>query len=65
MSHSPRLVVIHPLDDEPEVKLTPSDAGRLRLSRTVRWSLFALRAYLVVIIALVAYRIFVLAAGKS
>ena len=65
MSHSPRLVVVHPLDDQPEVKLTPAAAGHIRLSRTVRWSLFALRAYLVVIIALVVYRIYVLAAGKS
>ncbi|HWZ60582.1 MAG TPA: hypothetical protein VNW46_16490 [Gemmatimonadaceae bacterium] len=61
MSPQPRLVVIHPLDDEPEIKRTPAAAGRMRMSRTVRWALFALRAYLVVIVALVVYRVYVLA----
>jgi hypothetical protein len=61
MSPKPHLVVIHPLDDEPEVKRSTAAAGRMRMSRTVRWSLFALRAYLVVIVALVVYRVYTLA----
>lgn len=62
-SPRPRLVVIHPLDDEVEEKLTPATAGRMHLSPSVRWSLFTLRAYLVLMMVLVAYRVYALATG--
>ena len=55
------LVVIHPLDDVAEEKLSPAHAGHMRMSASVRWSLFALRAYLVLMTALVAYRVYTLA----
>jgi hypothetical protein len=60
----PLLVVLHPLDDAPEVKLDPARAGRMHLTRSVKWSLFALRAYLTLIMLLVAYRVYVLAKGR-
>jgi hypothetical protein len=61
----PRLVVIHPLDDEAETKLTPATAGRMHLSPSVRWSLFTLRAYLLLMIGLVVYRVCALATGAG
>lgn len=64
-SCAPHLVVIHPLDDEAEAKLTPSTAGRMHLSPSVRWSLFTLRAYLILMIALVAYRVIALATSAA
>lgn len=56
-------VVIHPLDDAPEQKRNPHTAGRLRLTWTMIAALWALRAYLVAITLLVAYRVYVLARG--
>lgn len=51
-------LVIHPLDDTPEAKLvvTP-EMGRIKLTRSVKASLFALRAYLIIMLVLVAYRV--------
>lgn len=57
----PHLVVIHPLDDAHEEKVALAAAGHLQMSASVRWSLFTLRAYLVLMVALVAYRVFTLA----
>lgn len=48
--------VIHPLDDEPEAKCDPENLGPMRMSRSVRTSLFLLRLYLIVMVALVGYR---------
>ena len=51
-------IVVHPLDDEPEAKRDPAAAGQMQMTTAVKWSLFALRAYLTIIILLVAYRVF-------
>ena len=56
-------VVIHPLDDAPERKLIPADVGRMRMSRTVKLALVALRVYLILIVLLVVYRVIILATG--
>ena len=47
--------VVHPLDDIPEEKLNANDLGPMTMTRSVRWSLFALRGYLVLMGVLVAY----------
>ena len=47
--------VVHPLDDVPEVKCNADDLGPMPMTRGVKWSLFALRAYLVVMGLLVGY----------
>jgi hypothetical protein len=62
----PELRVIHPLDDHPEAKrsLSGGTAG-MRMSRTVKWWLGALRAYLVLITVLVIIRFVQLAAGHA
>ncbi len=52
--HLPRIV--HPLDDVPEEKLYHPGLGRMALTPAVRFSLFALRAYLALMILLVAWR---------
>ena len=48
--------VIHPLNDAVEVKHNPDNLGPIALSRSVRFSLLTLRAYLMVMGVLVAYR---------
>jgi hypothetical protein len=50
--------VVHPLDDVPEEKLCPArlNMGLMHMSGSRRWSLLALRAYLIVIVLLVSYR---------
>ena len=50
-------VVIHPLDDRPEQKVDLAQLGPMRMTRTVRWSLVALRGYLVLMLLLVAYHV--------
>jgi hypothetical protein len=49
--------VIHPLLDEPEVKLSADGLGRLKVSPSVRLCLFALRAYLVCMFILLGYHL--------
>ncbi len=49
--------VLHPLDDVPEQKLSYKDVGLIRMTPTVRLSLMALRVYLLLMIALVFYRV--------
>jgi hypothetical protein len=49
--------VVHPLDDRPEQKCTDENLGPMKMSRSVRISLFALRAYLIAMVALVFYRL--------
>ncbi|HKV41898.1 MAG TPA: hypothetical protein VJX67_22025 [Blastocatellia bacterium] len=51
-----RFVVIHPLDDLPEEKCAIESLGHIRMTAGVKWSLFALRAYLVLMVVLVFYR---------
>lgn len=53
--------VIHPLDDEPEAKVNTESLGRMPLTRTVKWSLVSLRAYLVLMLLLVTFRVLQLA----
>lgn len=50
------LPIIHPLDDLPEEKLFRVDLGRMRMTRTVRFALIALQAYLVLILFLAGFQ---------
>ena len=49
--------VVHPLDDHPESKRDVSALGPIAMTTTVRRSLFALRAYLILMTGLVAYHV--------
>ena len=51
--------VPHPLDDVPEVKLYRPELGRMRMTGAVRASLVLLRAYLALMVLLVAVRVLV------
>jgi len=53
--------VIHPLFDEPEEKCSVEGLGRMKMSPSVRWSLFALQAYLVLMFLVLAYHMLDLA----
>jgi hypothetical protein len=61
MTNKDRFVVIHPLDDRPEQKVDIEALGPMRLTRSVRWSLLSLRGYLILMLALVLYRVATLA----
>jgi hypothetical protein len=52
-----KYVVIHPLDDRPEEKVDTAALGPMPMTRTVKLSLMSLRAYLVLMILLVAYHV--------
>ena len=54
-------VVVHPLDDLPEEKVDIESLGPMPMTASVKWSLVSLRAYLVLMIALVFYRVLALA----
>ena len=54
-------VVVHPLDDLPEEKIDIEALGPMPMTASVKWSLVSLRAYLVLMIALVFYRVLALA----
>lgn len=56
-----RYVVIHPLDDVPEEKVDTDSLGPMPMTASVKWSLVSLRAYLLLMIALVFYRVLSLA----
>jgi len=58
MEDNHRLVVIHPLDDAPEEKVDTSALGPMTMTRSVKISLLSLRAYLIVMLLLVVYRVF-------
>lgn len=53
--------VVHPLDDIPEEKFDAEHLGPMEMTRSVRWSLFALRAYLITMGLLVGYHVLDLA----
>lgn len=54
--------MIHPLDDIPEEKRTITPGmERMKLTPTVKASLLALRAYLIVMLVLVTYRVIAMA----
>jgi hypothetical protein len=54
-------LVVHPLDDYPEKKLKSDHLAPLEMTPAVRLSLFALRAYLIVMIVLCFYHVIDLA----
>jgi hypothetical protein len=54
-------VVIHPLDDAPEVKVDTASLGPMPMTASVRISLLTLRAYLVLMMLLVLYHVLDLA----
>ena len=47
--------VVHPLDDMPEEKCNAERLGPMPMTRSVKWSLFALRGYLILMGLLVGY----------
>ncbi len=53
--------VVHPLDDIAEDKHSPEGLGQMPMSASVRFSLYALRGYLVLIGLMVGYRVLTLA----
>ncbi len=57
-----RYVVVHPLDDVPEEKVDTESLGPMPMTASVKWSLVSLRAYLLLMVALVFYRVLSLAA---
>jgi hypothetical protein len=52
-----QFVVIHPLDDLPEEKVDTESLGPMPMTTTVRISLLSLRAYLILMMLLVFYRV--------
>jgi hypothetical protein len=48
-------VVIHPLDDVPEVKVDTESLGPMPMTTSVRLSLYSLRGYLLLMMLLVMY----------
>lgn len=54
-------VVVHPLDDVPEMKVDMETLGPMSLTRCVRLSLMSLRAYLILMVLLVVYHVVMLA----
>ncbi len=60
-----RYVVVHPLDDAPEEKVNTDALGPMAMTASVRWSLISLRAYLLLMFALVLYRVVLLPGGAA
>lgn len=56
-----RYIVVHPLDDIPEEKVNTETLGPMPMTASVRWSLISLRAYLILMLGLVFYRVLQLA----
>jgi len=54
-------MVIHPLDDVPEEKVDTDRLGPMAMTPSVRISLVSLRAYLILMMLLVFYRVLALA----
>lgn len=57
MANRPCYYLVHPLDDTPEKKCNPSGLGPMPMTRSVKWSLLALRGYLIVMGVLVLYHV--------
>lgn len=53
--------IVHPLDDAPDQKVDTENLGPMRMTRTVRICLFALRGYLILMFGLLGYRVLQLA----
>ncbi|MBW4040131.1 MAG: hypothetical protein HIU91_14955 [Acidobacteria bacterium] len=61
-THQPAdLYVIHPLDDIQEQKCSSEGLGLMELTPTVRYSLMALRVYLIAMTLIILYRTLTLA----
>jgi hypothetical protein len=56
-----RFYVVHPLDDQAEVKCSADNLGPMKMTPSVKYSLLALQGYLVLMGALVSYRVLALA----
>jgi hypothetical protein len=54
-------VVIHPLDDLPEQKVDTAALGPMSMTPSVKFSLMALRGYLILMMLLVLYQVLDLA----
>jgi hypothetical protein len=54
-------VVVHPLDDVLETKVDTEALGPMAMTRSVRFSLLSLRAYLILMVLLVVYHVVMLA----
>ena len=52
-----RFLAIHPLDDVPERKVDTEALGPMPMTRSVRYSLFSLRGYLIATVLMVAYHV--------
>ena len=50
-------LVVHPLDDAPEEKVDTEHLGPMRMTKTVRLCLFALRGYLLAMFGLLGFRV--------
>lgn len=57
------LNVVHPLNESPEQKVDLSNLGPMRMTRSVRWALIALRGYLIFMILLVIFKVVLLGGG--
>ena len=59
ITHIPEnhFVVVHPLDDIPEEKIDTSALGPMPMTASVKFSLLALRGYLVLMMLLVLYHV--------
>ncbi len=55
------VVVIHPLDDLPEHKRNGDGLGLMKMSKSMKCTLFVLRVYLFTVVGLAIYRILALA----
>jgi hypothetical protein len=61
MATQPIYEVIHPLFDKPETKCSTEGLGRIKMSKSVRLSLMALRGYLILTFVLLGYHMLDLA----
>lgn len=57
--------IVHPLDDAPEVKRNSEELGPMTMTPSVKFSLYALQGYLVIMLLLVAYHVFGLATAHA
>lgn len=56
MNVNPDFYVVHPLFDKPEEKLNPDSVGTMKMTKSVKYSLMALRVYLILMIGMAFYR---------
>lgn len=56
-----KFYIVHPLDDTPEEKFDAEHLGPMKMTSSVKWSLYALRAYLILMGIIVGYHVLELA----